>query len=294
MCSAKRKRLQAFHKPREMDSRGLTTLEFLGCLVALLGGAYLGAIYLGIDVKHLAYDALDESQLLDKVPAQLRPTPPLDKAMTREQLVTTLREELGSLRNQIAVLRTGKTDGATADPAAAAADAEAQLPTKERTLAYWTRLNEIALGEADLQRDAESAFSTPNAAKVFAVKGRICRFAAKAVEAVPTQSVDDEALRFGRQLGLWYTRGGELYERAVRIWETSTGPEARKQLTDEWHRADEQHRNEAKLVTQKATTVRGTISRIYQFEFPEFAKPAAATENNAASPENAPAAAPNG
>lgn len=284
MCSAKPIGRRSFRHSCETQSHGLTTLEFLGCLIALLGGAYLGALYLGVDVKHLAYDALDESQLLDKVPAQLRPTPPPDKAMTREQLLTTLREELGSLRNQIAVLRSGKPGDPTGDPTTTTADAGAQLPTKERTLAYWVRLNEVALGEADLQREAESAFSTPNAAKVFAVKGRICRFAAKAVEAVPTQSVDDEALRFGRQLGLWYTRGGELYERAVRIWETSTGPEARKLLTDEWRRADLQHQNEAKLVSQKATTIRGTISRIYEFEFPEFAKPVSASENNEAVP----------
>lgn len=258
-----------------MKPAGLTTLEFLGCVVALVGGAYLGALYLGVDLKHLAYDALSESQLMDKVPAQLRPTPPADKAMTREQLVTTLREELGSLRNQIAVLRTGKGDGSTAAPAGAPDEAVALLPTKERTLAYWTRLNEIALGEADLQQEAESAFSAPNAAKVFAVKARICRFAAKAVEAVPTQAVDEEAIRFGRQLGLWYTRGSELYEHAVGIWETSTGPQARTQLNEEWRQADEQHRNEAKLVKEKATTVRGMLNRIYQAEFPEFAKPAA-------------------
>lgn len=294
MCSANPSRLRAFRHSFEVSSHGLTTLEFLGCLTALLGGAYLGALYLGVDVKHLAYQALADSQLLDKVPAQLRPEPPKEKAMTREQLVTTLREELGSLRNQIAVLRTGKADGTTSDPTSAATDASALLPTKERTLAYWARLNEIALGEADLQREAESAFTTPNAAKVFAIKARICCFAAKAVEAVPTQSVDEEALRFGRQLGLWYTRGGELYEQAVRIWETSTGPDARKELTDEWRQADEQHRNEAKLVTEKATTVRGSISRIYEFEFPEFAKPVSAPESIEAPDDKTPLATPKG
>lgn len=259
---------------------GLTTLEFLGCVVAVLGGAYLGALYLGVDLKHLAFDVLSESQLMDKVPEQLRPTPPADKAMTREQLVTTLREELGSLRNQIAVLRTGKSDGSTAPPSGAPDETVPVLPTKERTLAYWTRLNEIALGESDLQQEAESAFSAPNAAKVFAVKARICRFAAKAVEAVPTQAVDEEAIRFGRQLGLWYTRGGELYEHAVSIWETPTGPNARTQLNDEWRQADEQHRNEAKLAKEKATTVRGMLNRIYQAQFPEFGKPAAISPGN--------------
>jgi hypothetical protein len=108
---------------------------------------------------------------------------------------------------------------------------------------------------------------------VFAVKGRISRFAAKSVEAVPTQEVDEAVIRFGRQLGLWYNRGGELYERATRIWETPIGKQARAQLNEEWRQADLHHRNEARLIDEKATSVRGSISRIYGEEFPEFAKP---------------------
>ncbi|MFO0787912.1 MAG: hypothetical protein U0805_00545 [Pirellulales bacterium] len=257
---------------------GLSTLEFLGCLTAVIGGAWIGAIYLGVDVKKVAYTALSESQLLDKVPEEWRPEDPQEKAMTRDQLLATLREELGSLRHQISSLRTGRGESDGEDAAADASGA-AQLPTKERTLAYWSRLNEISLGEADLQREAEAAVSAENAAKVFVIKGRICRFAAKAVEAIPSQAVDEEALWFGRQLQLWYDKGGELYERAVRIWETPVGAQARTQLNGEWKQADEHHRNEAKLVNQKATAVRGTVSRIYGVEFPEFGKPATGSEN---------------
>jgi hypothetical protein len=191
--------------------------------------------------------------------------------MTREQLVTTLREELGTLRTQITALRTGTT--AAGEAPAAAIDPTSQLPTKELTHAYWLRLNEIALSETALQADAESAFNADKAAKVFAIKGRICRFAAKAVEAVPTTGVDEAAVRFGRALRLWYDHGGELYENATRIWETPIGPQARTQLNSEWKQAEEHHRNEARLLHQKASAARGSVSRIYGEEFPEFAKP---------------------
>jgi hypothetical protein len=147
------------------------------------------------------------------------------------------------------------------------------LPTKVKTLAYWDRLNEIAMGESQLQRDAESAFNADNAAKVFAIKGRISRFSAKAVEAVPVQEVDESVIRFGRQLALWYNRAGELYEKAVRIWETPIGQQARTQLNDEWKRADEQHRSEGRILMDKAAAVRGSMSRIYGSEFPIFDKP---------------------
>jgi hypothetical protein len=253
---------------------GLTILEFLACMVFLVGGAWLGAMYLGVDVRHVAYTALSESQLLEKVPKDWRPPAPNDKGMTREQLLTTLHEELGSLRNQINSLRTGGPAGQPSETSGTEPNtAAAVLPTKEKTLAYWERLNEIANGETALQRDAEVAFNASNAAKVFAIKGRVSRFSANAVAAVPTEAVDEAAIRFGRQLNLWYDRAGELYERAVRIWETPIGQQARTQLTEEWKRADEQHRNEARLINEKAAAVRGSMSRIYGIEFPEFDKP---------------------
>jgi len=271
-CVFRNGSMNADSRGRARARAGLTTLEFMACVVCLVGGVWLGAMYLGVDVRRVAYTALSESKLMDKVPPDWRPPAPKDKGMTREQVLATLHEELGSLRNQISSLRTGapgQADSATnANPNSAAAI----IPTKEKTLAYWARLNEIAIAEAGLQRDAEVAFNAGNASKVFAIKGRVSRFSANAVEAVPTEAVDEAALQFGRQLKLWYDRAGELYERAVRIWETPIGQQARTQLTEEWKRADEQHRNEARLINEKAAAVRGSMSRIYGVEFPEFDK----------------------
>jgi hypothetical protein len=64
-----------------------------------------------------------------------------------------------------------------------------------------------------------------------------------------------------------------LYERATRIWETPTGQLARAQLNEEWKRAETQHRNEARLLHDRASAVRASISRQFGEEFPEFAKP---------------------
>jgi hypothetical protein len=253
---------------------GLTILEFLACTIAVLGGAYLGALYLGVDVQRLTFAALSQVNLLDKMPAELRPADPAEKIMTRDQLMMALHEELGGLRNQIRALHAGVAAAQGSDTGGMEGSGTLELPpTKEKTFAYWTRLNEIAMGEAALQRDAEVAFNAHNAAKVFAIKGRVSRFSAKAVEAVPTQEVDQLVIRFGRQLTLWYDRGGELYEKAVRIWETPIGQQARAQLNDEWKRSDEQHRAEARLLAEKAAAVRGSMSRIYGVEFPEFNQP---------------------
>ena len=265
---AERKR--AFHAAH----RGLTVLEFLGCVIAVVGGVWLGALYLGVDVRHVAHTALAQTELLDKVPAEWRPTGPGDAGMTREQLVATLREELGILREDLASLRGGVS------PVAPSASQPTEVPqstkstiTKDKTSAYWLRINEIALGEAALQADAESAADTANAARVFAIKGRISRFAAKSVETVPSEGVDRDVVQFGRQLSDWFERGGDLYERAVQIWESPTASQSREQLNQEWRRAEVQHRNEARLLHDKGVAVRSAISRQFRVEFPEFAKP---------------------
>jgi hypothetical protein len=274
---------------------GLTALEFLGCVIAVVGGIWLGALYLGVDVRHVAHTALAEAELLDKVPPEWRPPGPDDKAMTREQLVATLREELGALRDELGSLRTG----GDASPIETSSSVESDSPRKKSlrasktpTRAYWLRINEIALAEAALQQDAESAANDANAARVFAIKGRISRFAAKSVEAIPSEGVDELVIQFGRQLGLWYDRGGELYERAVRIWETPTIGQNREHLNQDWRRTELQHRNEALLLKEKAVVVRNAVSRQFGEEFPEFAKPIALEAQNDAAVTLDPEAGP--
>jgi hypothetical protein len=254
--------------------RGLSVLEFLGCVIAVLGGIWLGALYLGIDVRYMAHTALSEAELLDKVPPEWRPPGPQD-SVTREQLVATLREELGSLKSEITNLRKGEISSEPepkSQVAEPAGPTDRPRPTKEQTLAYWARLNEIALGEAALQADTESASDTVSAAKVFAIKSRIGRFAAKSVEAIPESQVDPVAVQFGRQLALWYEHGADLYDRAVQIWESATNDLGRDQLNDDWRRAELQHKNEAQLLREKAAAVRIAIGRRFGVDVPVFAE----------------------
>jgi hypothetical protein len=275
--------LQNNHTPRSRIMRnGLSVLEFVGCAMAVIGGIWLGAIYLGVDVRHMAHTALSEAELLERMPPDWRPPGPND-GVTREQLVATLREELNSLKSEIGTLRAGESSPSTLESAnakGAPADPATSTSTLEKTLAYWRRLSEIALGEASLQAEAEAAFEEGKASKVFAIKARVGRFAAKAVEAIPSDHVDESVVQFGKQLSLWYEHGGELYERAMQIWESAANNEGREQLNDDWRRAELHHKNEAKLLRDKANGVRTSVSRKFGNEFPPFAEAAALPPTN--------------
>jgi hypothetical protein len=228
---------------------------------------WIGALYLGVNVQHLAHAALEEARLLEKIPEQWRPHGPKQNVVTREQMIATLRKEIGSLRSEILALHAGNSNDPSQPMSAALAAA------KTNTKHYWQRLNEIALNEETLQRDAATAIDNANAAKVFAIKGRVSRFAAKSIEAVPHEGVDESVVRFGRQLLVWYDKAGELYEEAVQIWETPSGQIARAQLTEKWKRVELQHRHEARLLRERAAVLRGSMSRQFADEFPEFAAP---------------------
>jgi hypothetical protein len=261
---------------------GLSLLEFLGCLIAVVGGAWLGAIYLGINMQHVAYTALEEADLLESVPDKWRPDPPngdRPRSMSREQLVATLKEELTALRHEISSLRTSGTVAANSPQANNTAGGEApgsaatSGPSKEKTLAYWTRLSDIALGEAALQLETESAFNEENSEKVLAIKGRVSRFAAKAVAVIPQDQVDPAVVQLGRQLADWYEQGGDLYDSALQIHDFPADSASRSRLVQQWKRQEVQHRNEAKLLSNRAIAVRDETRRRFGVELPPFGQP---------------------
>jgi hypothetical protein len=262
--------------------RGITFLEFLGCLCAVVGGAWLGALYLGVDVRHVAYVALKESQLLDRVPEKWRPASPDLKqgadAPTPEQLARQTQQELAALRQEIAALRTERigSENANATAAASGNEATSSAPrpaAKEASLAYWTRLGEIARDESALQDDSESAATQSNATQVAALKSRVCRFAASAILAIPTNGVDSSAAEYGKQLAQWYDQGGNLYEQAVRVFASAAREQAGGQLTQDWEQSKAQHKNEGRLLSERSVVVQAGLGRRFGEDFPALAKP---------------------
>ena len=108
--NTKTNRCPRFVRHGKQHRAGLSVLEFVGCVIAVVGGIWLGAIYLGVDLRRVAHEALSDTELLEKVPEDWRPVGAEEEHMTREQLVTTLREELSGLRTEITSLRTARAE----------------------------------------------------------------------------------------------------------------------------------------------------------------------------------------
>ena len=253
---------------------GLSVLEFIGCLMALVGGAWLGAIYLGIDVRHMAYVALSESELIEKVPERWRPAAPegAKGAPTSAELAHAVQNELASLRGEISDLRTTNETRQPGTVSKVSAAENNDDLAKQQTTSYWNRIHEIVSEHSALQMAAETAATEGSATKLAALKARINRFAASALRAVPTENVDKAAVALSKELADWHERSGELYDRAVSLWESAARTQGGA-ITKDWEFAQLQLRNEARLMGDKFSAVRDSLSRRFGEEFREIPGP---------------------
>ena len=259
------------------DRAGLSALEFVGCLMALVGGVWLGAIYLGVDVRHVVFGALAESDLMDKVPEQWRPVDPSEaQAPTTQELAESVQKELVALRHEITALRTSQLDGFASPNGKGIAQnmptVDAQQLTKQASLEYWARLQIVVQNEIALQSDAESAATDGNATKVAALKGRISRLTASAIRALPIANVDPAAVTLAKDIANWYEQGARLFDQAVTIWESSARSSSGGKLSNEWEQAQIQHRNEGRLLGDQVAAVRDSLTRRFGEGFAGFSR----------------------
>ena len=214
---------------------------------------------------------------MDKMPDGWRPeVPESAKTPSPAELAASVQNELAALRHEITSLRdTQQTETEASVPpleATTATSADATSRAKQASLDYWNRLYDVVHRQATLQIDAESAATEGNATKVAALKGRISRFSASAIRALPTTDVDDAAAKLGQELANWYENGANLYDKAVQVWESPARGQAGDQLTQDWEKTQVQHQNEGRLMTDRATAVRDSLTRRFGEGFPPLPK----------------------
>jgi len=252
---------------------GLSVLEFIGCLMALVGGVWLGALYLGIDLHRVTFVALSESRLMDQLPEGWRPeTPESEQVPSQAELAANVQKELVALREEISTL-SGSHDAQPVDapPVAETDSSTSQVNSPQQaTLEYWKQLAQVIHSQYVLQLDAEAAATQGNATKVAALKGRVNRLTASSIRALASKNVDRAAANFGAELANWYESGADLYDEAVQVWGTTTG-QGNPQLAKEWQQAHVQFANEGQLLRGRATTVRDALTQQFGVEFPQLA-----------------------
>lgn len=260
---------------RTKARRGGTTFQVVLFLMVTSLGVWLGAQYSGVDVQHLAYTALDETQVIDRIPEQWRPKAPLPELgdgpgqVSFEQRASDLLQELEGLRSEVASVRQGANKRATSGSRSLPSEfARAPAMRRQATLAYWTRLRQITGEVTELHDGVELALSTNTVSHVFDIRQRAFDYGARAIDSVDSAEVDQQAADAGFRIAQWYCEGAELYSRASDLWEGRVSSSSKETMERSLEHAKEQHASEADLVRTMVARTEEILMRRYAVEFP--------------------------
>ncbi|MEN1678746.1 MAG: hypothetical protein AAGJ46_04085 [Planctomycetota bacterium] len=246
---------------------GVSTFQMLACVVAIGVGGWVGANYMGLNLNYVAYTALDETQLLEHVPEEWRPekgdcpTMECDVKLEPSELTGQLEEEFATLKKEVAKLREAAMLGHP--PAAASPEDEVFLARREKTIAYWAHLCEVANQVAQLDRDVEPARSDSTTGHVFDLRRRVFSYGRRMLETTATEGVDEQAVEAGNRLIEWYAKGEQFYVGATAAWDNMQGAPRSPAAAAKIESAQADFAKHSELLRSKVGELSSLLSRRY-------------------------------
>ncbi len=277
---------------------GVSILEFLGCTSALIGGVVLGSMYLGVDMKEMAYVALERADLVEPRPAAeegeatapaeapTEGTASVDGATTADGL-TDAGNAQETAESTTEAAPSGAEPGGAAEAAAPRGGnsptvdapttssrshstgffAREDLITDEQrkvlTLAYWDAL---ALCMEEEVKTRVPAIDRDGTWQLFDyLTGRKAghRKAAEAIAALDARGVDDHVMAYCKKARTWHEDGAKLFGRAVDLLTDAPTAQLSGPFAQSWQSAATQHKMEARLLAEKHQAVKAYLSHAY-------------------------------
>ena len=254
----------------------MTSTEFLGCVLFLAGGIWIGSTYLGVDLNRAAYVALDETELLGQIPSEWRPANPdcpegdcPDPTAVRLSERVELKAELDSLRLEVARLRAGAAD------ASEAVD-ESILDTglvesRDHTVAYWQELSEVIEEVEAIQRRVADVTQPTEQAHVLVVRRRALDYGERAIALLEIEGVDERAVETGGRIARWYAQSGEALSEASEPSNRQAANGRTVSAERVWSQTQRQHAKQTELVRRKADEAFRYLNARYLVELPPLA-----------------------
>ena len=255
---------------------GLSVPEVFGCLVALVAGVLIGAMYLGVDVRAMArgiFEDADEKAYTDSM-AELDAAADAaaEAAQVELQGGDNSAVESETQNNSQGPGQPGATgeSSASSDPSAnqpasegsadASEIANAYLSTdvsevEEVTIRYWHELT-VALQNESEQRNAVK--DSGNDWQLFdhlSHRRNNHQTAVDALEELESRGVDDRVLEFAERAQAWHEAGVTLYSRAVDLLTDGPAAQLSGPYAQSWQSAATQHRMEERLLLDRQRAV---------------------------------------
>jgi hypothetical protein len=261
----------------QQSRRGVSALEFLGYTSAMIGGVFLGSLYLGVDVKEMAYCALEKVQIIDE-----------RSAPAEQTQVTTISTEAAAAPVEAATTESPVEEPAASDAtvteaaptvaAEPAAPAEAPAPAagffaredlltdaqrQALTLAYWDAV--AACMHEEVERRVPAIDAEGNWQLFDYLTGRKDGHlqAAAAVARLDVRGVDDHVVAYAKKARAWHEDGAKLFGRAVDLLTDAPSAQLSGPFAQSWQSAATQHRMEERLLAEKYVAVKSYLDHAY-------------------------------
>ncbi len=287
---------------RAARRRGLSILEFFGCMTAMVGGALLGSLYLGVDVKALTYTALEKAQIIDPQPTPAAgdnadaatakpetatpsetPTPPTSTpapaapvSETPAPSIETPPPAAESMTPPADLAPPAEEAVASPAPAAGFFTRPELLTDEQRkalTLAYWEALGVCMHDEIENRKPAIDQDGNWQLFDYLTGRKEGHAKAADAILALDANGVDAHVIAYAKKARAWHVDGSKLFGRAVGLLTDAPSAQLSGPFAQSWQSASTQHRMEERLLVEKYQAVETYLSHAYG-----DAPPAATTE----------------
>lgn len=235
--------------------RGLSLLEFLGCLVAIVVGIWAGAAFMDIDLQSAWRLGMEKIGVA--APTE-RPTGERQFEESADSLPGEADDAVGPGHDG----PSRKADTAATDPP------ELSTVGKE-TLSFWNRLQQIVQHEQQMRFDAQRK-AAADTHVILRVHQEAYATAAESIREIPTRSVDRLALKLAEDLAAWYERGAELADEGGSYLDAGELTVSPGPLERRWHVAQKQHAEERDLLRRKCTSVCGKLRARYGVDFADL------------------------
>jgi hypothetical protein len=276
-----------------MPRRGVSILEFVGCMSAMIGGVFLGSMYLGVDVKEMAYTALEQARVVDPrsdgaektaaepstdAPVAAAPSAPAPARPSTEPRGAETRAEETQLVQAPAVDQpTSPAELATA-PAIPTDEPIPPVPTagfftrsesltdaqrQALTLSYWDALDICMQNEV---KNRVPAIDSEGNWQLFDyLTGRKAGHlkAAQDITKLDARGVDDHVMAYAVKARDWHVDGSELFGRALDLLTDAPTAQLSGPFAQSWQSAATQHRMEERLLAEKHQAVQSYLNNAY-------------------------------
>jgi len=245
--------------------KALSTIELMGCLIALTGGLALGAAYMGIDLRTLAVGVLEEAELIE--PRIQLPDPDAQSTGSKNdqenQSKTEDTDQLENSKNDANSAGPPSTEQSSGKLQKTSVQSSSSKADGPATRAYWVALTSAMMEEA---QGRMIGIGNPEQWQLFDYLKQRKEGHEKTLKTLlqlDPRDVDQRVLEHSEQLLKWHDNGATLYKHSLGLLSDGPTVELKGPFAQSWQTKATQHRMEERVVIEKHAAVAAYLDHTY-------------------------------